>query len=169
MKWSRTDLIHMADAPMRFSEKLKFDASAFEGFDRINGLKDVTVNGTGYFENLNQRFHVDLRIEGIMIVPCAVSLEDVDVPFEVESEEVFSFDPCDDEDVHEVKKEILDLNPLVFQLILSQVPLKVVKEGIVYPKGNGWEVIREEDYLRSRSQKTDPRLAKLKEFKIEDD
>ena len=159
----------MAEMPMKFSEKLTFDASAFEGFDRINGLKDVYVDGTGFFENVNQRFHVELRIEGIMIVPCAVSLEDIDVPFEIETEEEFSFDPCDDEEVHVIKKEILDLNPLISQLILSQVPLKVVKEGIEYPKGDGWEVLKEEDYIKSKSRVTDPRLEKLKEFKIQDD
>lgn len=169
MKWSRADLIHIAEMPMKFSEKLNFDANAFESFDRINGLKDVYVDGTGYFENISQRFHVDLRIEGIMIVPCAVSCEDIDVPFEIETEEEFSFEPCDDEEVHVIKKEILDLNPLIFQLILSQVPLKVVKEGIEYPKGDGWEVLKEEDYIKSKSQVMDPRLEKLKEFKIQDD
>ena len=60
MKWSRADLIHIAEMPMKFSEKLNFDANAFESFDRINGLKDVYVDGTGYFENICQRFHVDL-------------------------------------------------------------------------------------------------------------
>ena len=73
------------------------------------------------------------------------------------------------EDLDYVKKEILDLNPLIFQLILSQVPLKVVKEVIEYPKGDGWEVLKEEDYIKSKSQVTDPRLEKLKEFKIQDD
>lgn len=169
MKWSRTDLIHMADSPVSFSERLSFDSSAFEGFDRISGLKDVTVNGIGSFENISQRFHVELKIEGTMIVPCAVSLEDIDVPFEIETEEEFSFEPCDDDEVHVIKKEILDLNPLIFQLILSQVPFKVVKEGVEYPKGDGWEVLKEEEYIKSKSRVTDPRLEKLKEFKIQDD
>ena len=50
-----------------------------------------------------------------------------------------------------------------------EVPLKVVKEGIKeYPKGDGWEVVKEEDYTKSKKDDIDPRLAKLKEFKLED-
>ena len=38
-----------------------------------------------------------------MIVPCSITLEDVEYDFHTKSLEVFSFDKVDDEDVHEVK------------------------------------------------------------------
>ena len=52
---------------------------------------------------------------------------------------------------------------------MMEVPLKIVKEGLTqYPKGDGWEVVKEEDYIKEKSKEIDPRLAKLKEFKLED-
>ena len=63
----------------------------------------------------------------------------------------------------------MELLPVVFQLILMEVPLKVVKEGIKeYPKGKDWEVVKEEDYQKEKRKEIDPRLAKLKEFKAEE-
>ena len=82
--------------------------------------------------------------------------------------EAFAFTKCDD-DVHEAKGDVIELLPVIFQLILMEVPLKIVKEGAVYPKGNGWEVMREETWQREKSSEIDPRLAKLKEFKVTDD
>ena len=98
-----------------------------------------------------------------MIVPCSITLEDVEYDFHTKSLEVFSFDKVDDEDVHEVKGDVVELLPVVFQLILMEVPLKVVKKGLKqYPKGDGWEVVKEEDYKKSEKKDIDPRLDKLK-------
>jgi len=34
-----------------------------------------------------------------------------------------------------------------------EVPLKIVKEGLTqYPKGDGWEVVKEEDYIKEKSK-----------------
>ena len=105
----------------------------------------------------------------MMIVPCSITLEDVEYDFHTKSLEVFSFEKTDDEDVHEVKGDVVELLPVIFQLIVMEVPMKIVKEGLTqYPKGDGWEVVKEEDYIKEKSKEIDPRLAKLKEFKLED-
>ena len=56
---------------------------------------------------------------------------------DVYNRQVFSFLPCEEAEVHVLKKDVLELYPVVFQLILAEVPLKVVKSGISYPKGEG--------------------------------
>ena len=67
------------------------------------------------------------------------------------------------------KGDVVELLPVIFQLILMEVPLKAVKPGIgEYPQGKGWKVIREEDLRKEKEQEIDPRLAKLREFKVED-
>ena len=137
--------------------------------NQIRGLQDVTVSGNVHYDTASERVFADLDIEGVMIVPCSITLEDVEYDFHTKSLEVFSFDKVDDEDVHEVKGDVVELLPVVFQLILMEVPLKVVKKGLKqYPKGDGWEVVKEEDYKKSKKKDIDPRLAKLKEFKVED-
>ena len=99
------------------------------------------------------------------MLPCALTLEEVDYPFEIESTEVFSFDkPSLDEDVHEVKKNIVDITPIIFQNIMAEVPLRVVKEGAkVKTEGEGWRIISTKEEVTDQ-EIIDPRLAKLKNY-----
>ena len=79
------------------------------------------------------------------------------------------FGNSEDPDVYPVLSNVLDTDPVVLRLIYQDIPLKVVREGILdYPKGDGWEVIREEDYARSKENRIDPRMAKLMELKTKD-
>ncbi|MBV1708810.1 MAG: DUF177 domain-containing protein [Erysipelothrix sp.] len=88
-------------------------------------------------------------------------------PLDTTAAEVFSFEKSDneDEDVEVVKGDVIELFELVYQLILMEAPLKVVKPDLKeYPKGDGWEVIKEEDYVAAKKSEIDPRLAKLKDY-----
>ena len=99
---------------------------------------------------------------------CSISNEDVLVGFEGNTSETYSFSDTEVEDIRVVKNEVIDLSESVFQTILFEVPLRVVKEGLSeYPKGDGWEVLKESDY-QNQEKPIDPRLAKLLEFKTED-
>lgn len=169
MKWSRAQLLQAEKCTIYFDETIDFGPEIFAKMNQIRGLQDVTVSGNVHYDTASERVFADLDIEGVMIVPCSITLEDVEYDFHTKSLEVFSFDKVDDEDVHEVKGDVVELLPVVFQLILMEVPLKVVKKGLKqYPKGDGWEVVKEEDYKKSEKKDIDPRLAKLKEFKVED-
>ena len=169
MKWSRAQLLQAENCTIYFDETIDFGPEIFAKMNQIRGLQDVTVSGNVHYDTASERVFADLDIEGVMIVPCSITLEDVEYDFHTKSLEVFSFDKVDDEDVHEVKGDVVELLPVVFQLILMEVPLKVVKKGLKqYPKGDGWEVVKEEDYTKSKNDDIDPRLAKLKEFKLED-
>ena len=139
MKWSRAELLQADKQTIDFTDTIAFDPAAFAKMHQIRGLQDVTVSGNIHYDTASERVFADLDIEGVMIVPCSITLE------------------------------VVELLPVIFQLILMEVPLKVVKEGIKeYPKGDGWEVVKEEDYTKSKKDDIDPRLAKLKEFKLED-
>ena len=75
-----------------FEEEITFPCEMFEKYAHINGLKDVIVSGTGNLDTRDKRLYVDLNIKGTMILPCALTLEDVYYPFDIDSTEVFSFD-----------------------------------------------------------------------------
>lgn len=170
MKWSRTEILQALNATITFDDSITFEPSAFSRMSQLKGLQDVTVSGNIHYEGHSDRVYADLDISGVMIVPCSITNEDVEYDFHTKSLETFAFDKSEDEDVHEAKGDVVELLPVIFQLILLEVPLKVVKEGITsYPKGDGWEVVKEEDYVKAEGKKLDPRLAKLKEFKIEED
>lgn len=169
MKWSKAELLQAPNVTIDFDDNLSFEPAVFAKMHQIRGLQDVTVSGNIHYDTESERVFADLEISGVMIVPCSISLDDVEYEFHTKSLEVFSFDKTNDEDVHEVKGDVVELLPVIFQLILMEVPLKVVKEGLKqYPKGDGWEVVKEEDYVKSKQNDIDPRLAKLKEFKLKD-
>lgn len=166
MKWSKTELYQHADEVLDFDEQLTFDKSAYAQIDRLRDIQDVRVQGEGRYDSTCQRFVVNMTIHGTMVVPCAITLEDVLVPLKTTATEVFAFEKSDEEDVHVVKGDVIELFDLVFQLILLEVPFKVVKPGLKdYPKGEGWEVMPEKQYRALKKSQEDPRLAKLKEYK----
>lgn len=148
-----------------FDEGLTFPSEMFEKYAHINNLKDILVHGTGNLDVKEKRLYVDMQITGIMLLPCALTLEEVEYPFTVYSTEVFSFEkPDPQEDVREVKKSIVDLTPAVFENIMLEVPMRVVKdEANIASEGKGWKMLdnaateKDDDYI-------DPRLAKLKEY-----
>lgn len=169
MKWSKAELLQAPNGTIELEDNLSFEPAVFAKMHQIRGLQDVTVSGNIHYDTECERVFAELDISGVMIVPCSISLEDVEYEFHTKSLEVFSFEKTNDEDVHEVKGDVVELLPVIFQLILMEVPLKVVKEGLKkYPKGDGWEVVKEEDYERAKRNDIDPRLAKLKEFKLKD-
>ena len=148
-----------------FEEGLTFPSELFDQYAQINDLKDIIVSGTGNLDLKDKRLYVDLNIKGTMILPCAMTLENVDYRFEINSTEVFAFDkPSALEDVHEVKKDIVDLTPVVFENIMLEVPMRVVKDDArIKSEGKGWKILdssasdKNEEYI-------DPRLAKLKDY-----
>jgi len=170
MKWSRSELERLGDNQLVIDEQVSFSAESLEKIGRLRELKDVQIVGKGYFDQNVERFYVDMTVTGEMVVPCAITLEDIHLPLDFVASESFSFDKVEeDEPVNEVHGEILDLLPIIFQLILMEVPWKAVKENLKeYPKGDGWEIVREEDFER-REKGLDPRLVKLKEFIPSDD
>ena len=63
-----------------------------------------------------------------------------------------------------MKKDIVDLTPVVFENIMLEVPMRVVKEDAnIKSEGKGWKILdsstseKDEEYI-------DPRLAKLKDY-----
>lgn len=165
MKWNIQWLLKQKNGEFKFSDELVFPKEVFLKFNNLLDLKNVYVEGNGRFVPKDRRLYVDLKIKGIMVLPCALTLEEVDYPFEIESTEVFSFDkPLPEEDIHEVKKNVVDITPIIFQNIMADVPLRVVKEGAeVKREGYGWKIISNKEEVTDQ-EIIDPRLAKLKDY-----
>ena len=165
LKWNLQWIIKQKDGCFHFDETLNFPPEMFHNLSQINGLKAIRVEGDGRLDMRNHQLYVDFQIHGLMILPCAISLEDVDYPFEIESSAIFAFyKPQENEEVIEVKRNTVDLTPVVFQEIMMEVPMRVVKEGAsLKTEGNGWKVLSEEDE-REDEDYIDPRLAKLKDY-----
>jgi len=154
---------------VEFAEGLEFSAEIFDNDSRINGLKDVEVKGRGYYQEDLDLFAVNAEIKGTMLVPCAVTLVELEYPFTAEMAVTYTFQAKSDDNQIQVKKKLVDLKPEIFQTIMLEVPLKVTADNINYKKGENWEVIKESDYQTEVEKQRDPRLLKLKDFKFEDE
>ncbi|MBR3840634.1 MAG: DUF177 domain-containing protein [Erysipelotrichales bacterium] len=166
MKFSRSELSKKGIEPFDFEESVTFPPEAFTSLSGLRGLKDVRVFGNAQFYVNEERLLVNFTVEGTMILPCALTNVDVDYPFSEEREVIFSFmkEKDVDDDIIEAKKGIADLMPVVFETIICEVPLKVVSPNAeIKRKGNGWELISDED-LANQTEEFDPRLAKLREL-----
>lgn len=111
-----------------------------------------------------------LHIKGEMILPCARTLVDVLFPFDIHTDEVYSVSPYYSEEdaeneVHEVKGEVLDLTPQIRENILLEVPFRVFSDDQeaqenVPTEGQGWEIVTEE----KEDDSIDPRMKKLEQL-----
>ena len=165
LKWNLQWIVKQKDGRFRFDETLSFPSEMFHQLSQINGLSDVHVTGHGRMDAKNRQLYVEFQAKGQMILPCAISLENVDYPFDIESSVTFAFyKPNDDEDVVEVKRDTADLTPVIFQEIMMEVPMRVVKKGATLKtEGQGWKVLNE-DEMNEEEDYIDPRLAKLKDY-----
>lgn len=170
MKFLRADLMAQAHVPIQFQESIAFDLSQFQkNHSSLRELKDVACEGLITYDLEHDTAIVHTTTTGTMVVACSITNEDVEYQFETSADDIYSFQPVDqDEDMIEVQGDVIDISKEVFQSILFEVPLYIVKPGIKeYPKGDGWEVLSEADY-QAQEKPLDPRLAKLREFKIEE-
>ena len=97
---------------------------------KVNG--DVTVN---YEENIE----LHLNVSGEFIIPCAITLDDVIVPFNTFIEEEINQNKLNDE-------FFLDLLDVLWENIVLEIPVRVVKEGVKSEDlhGEGWELVTKE-------------------------
>ncbi len=106
-----------------------------------------------------------------MICPCAVTLEDVEVPFQIDEEALVTYvekNDSEDEETYCLMEESEDIEDLLLSFILPEVPIKVVKKGeIEYPSGDGWKVMTEAEFEESRRQRRDPRWDALRDLQID--
>ena len=170
MKWTKAEMARWPQGRKDFEEEISFDPATFEKNGRLRNLENIVIRGTADYDYEEERLIVRYQVSGRMILPCSITLEDVVRDFTAEDVETFSFRKVtDDADVTEVKGDTIDLMPSVFATIMAEVPWIVHKEGLEeLPKGNGWEVLTEEQ-LHQGDKGIDPRLAKLLQYKPEED
>ncbi|PKR78522.1 hypothetical protein CEY16_01840 [Halalkalibacillus sediminis] len=168
-----------AQAPYSFSESV--DVSDLESMDNdIREISEVEINGEATAES--KLIAVRFQVTGQMILPCARTLKDVEYPFDFEAVEQFttvSYEASEENEIHFIDREVLDLTPFIKENILLEVPIRVFSEDSsvdqITADGNGWSLLEEDEHQeaqteetvdeeQSSEQKVDPRLSSLKEY-----
>lgn len=104
----------------------------------IRDIKNVHVNGNIRINDLDE-IEVDLSVTGEFVLPCAITLEDVTYEFNTNVEEnLGNFN-----DFYDKRQNALDILSLLWENIVSEVPIRVVKEGVSSQgiNGEGWELV----------------------------
>ena len=123
-------------------------------------LKNVKIIGSLSMEGKNH--YLECSINGIMVVPCSLTLKPVDYSFDIKVEGIL-------EDLFEEIGEIvknnqntIDILPIIWENILMEIPMKVVSDQTddVITSGNGWRLITNED----EKKEINPELEKLKDL-----
>ena len=119
---------------------VEFPKDFYQTLD-IRDIKDTKVTGEINI-TLEDDLELNLFVKGTFILPCAVTLEDVYHNFEVNIEEnLGKFD-----NFYKIGQNTIDILPFIWENIVSEVPIRVVKEGVEinYTSGDGWELVSEE-------------------------
>ncbi|WP_430786138.1 YceD family protein [Virgibacillus flavescens] len=142
------------------------DVSELETLNNdIREINLVYVKGYCYIQG--DKIISSFSIKGEMILPCARTLVDVPYPFNIHAEEVFTLSAYsgkeeEENEIHPISGETLDLTPHIKENILLEVPFRVfsndkeAEEQATF-KGNGWEFVSAEE----KQHTVDPRLKKL--------
>lgn len=124
-------------------------------------LKDVVVEGDLFLDSLDE-YQLSIEIHGIMILPCAITLQPVDYPFHIEVEGNV-YDLMNEIDENAKKSEnSIDIFPIIWENILMEIPLRVVAEDAkeVTMAGDGWRFVTDTETKKS----TNSELEKLKDL-----
>ncbi|HCT63259.1 MAG TPA: hypothetical protein DIC19_04075 [Erysipelotrichaceae bacterium] len=171
MKWAKRDILRIPMEGEEFQASLSFTEEAIPRYMNIRRIESVDVKAKLSYDAHSEVLLVDVDVKGKMILPCSISFQDVPHSFKTSSRLAFSFTQTDIEsDVIIVDGEELDFDPEILSLIWMEVPPRVISPKIKeLPQGEGWEVVSEEEFRRRKEEKIDPRLAKILEYKAQDD
>ena len=167
MKWSKNELFLNPDVELSFEQELVSEPSWFENLTHILDVTDIFLSGFIRYHAHSDMIQYHMQLTGNYVLPCAITLEKINLPFDLIEEDAMTVE----EAIQEINSFYsdstgVDLFPIAKQVILMEAPKKVIKKGLKeYPKGKGWEVVKED--MQAKDKQPDPRLAKFKDFKPE--
>lgn len=154
------DLIRLknnVDKVVEINDDVIFDSDLFKGTDLID-LKNVHVSGNFTKDSMND-IYLYLNVGGVMILPCAVTLEEVEHNFN------FIIDDKLENVLDELKNDkkienSIDILPIIWENILMEIPMRVVGPNAKLDKlkGDGWQ------FVTGEVNNVNPELEKLKDL-----
>ena len=145
MKFDLVRLQNGIDKEILIKEKYSFSKEELKQTE-ILSLDDLKIEGS-IKKNSLEELILSLTLDGIMILPCSITLKPVDYPFHIEIEE--TIEELEEEMGEKIKKDenTLDIFPIIWENILMEIPMKVTSKEAeqITLKGDGWELLKEEE------------------------
>ena len=130
---------------LNYSDTITIDKSVYENTD-IRNLSDVKVNA--HIKRVtDSSYNMSLIIDGVMTLPCSVTLKDVLYPFHIETGVRISNDDENLEEYVKIIQNSIDILPIIWQNIALEIPLKVVSDDVsdTPTSGDGWKLVSLDD------------------------
>lgn len=130
---------------LNYSDTITIDKSMYENTD-IRNLSDVKINA--HIKRVtDSSYNMSLIIDGVMTLPCSVTLKDVLYPFHIETEVKISNDDENLEEYVKIIQNSIDILPIIWQNIALEIPLKVVSDDVsdTPTSGDGWKLVSLDD------------------------
>lgn len=130
---------------LNYSDTITIDKSMYENTD-VRNLSDVKVNA--HIKRVtDSSYNMSLIIDGVMTLPCSVTLKDVLYPFHIETEVKISNDDENLEEYVKIIQNSIDILPIIWQNIALEIPLKVVSDDVsdTPTSGDGWKLVSLDD------------------------
>ncbi|GIN74388.1 DNA-binding protein [Bacillus sp. J14TS2] len=170
MKWTVSQLRNLRDTEEEINQKVDIKNELMNRNPDIREASLIEVKGNIQVDSERATFH--LQLNGHLVLPCSRTLVDTDYPIDIFSTEVFSLQRSEvpgediDEFVHEPENGVVDLLPVIEELILVDIPIQVFSEEALASakqSGKDWNVMTEDEYEaeKQKNKKVDPRLAGL--------
>ena len=121
----------------KYQEDLVFEEDVLKRIDLIKKVN--TLKASLELKVCHPFIVASLKLDGDLILLSSRSLKEVPYEFSVKIEEIMgNFDTF-----YNKNKNTLDILPLLWENIVSEVPIRVVKEGVRSQgiNGEGWELI----------------------------
>ena len=159
MNYDLVRLNNNIDKYINVNEVYSFNEEDFEGTDLLK-LENVKIEGE-IFKNSLGNIELDLNVEGVMVLPCAITLKPVNYPFNIQiSGEIEELMGNIEENSTNFQNSI-DILPIIWENILMEIPMRVVsdeaKDSNMTMEGEGWKFVTEEE------EKTSP-LSELMDY-----
>lgn len=127
-----------------FERDCTFSKDVLKGTDLLD-LKNVQVKGT--IDVQYDTYHIEATVSGIMVLPCSITLEEVNYPFSVIIDEDLDEQWETRQKKYRNYENSIDILPIIWENILMEIPMKVVSENAknIHLEGNGWRLIADGD------------------------
>lgn len=128
------------DSSINVDLKYDFTSDELKNTDLINC--NIHVKGEIY-KNVSSNLAINFIINGVMVLPCAITLKPVNYPFSIEiDDEIDEFI----DNFNENYQNTIDIFPIIWENILMEIPMRVVSEGAedIKLEGDGWRLITDE-------------------------
>ncbi len=136
-----TELINGSKKEIEINDTISFDKELCDKAGIID-FKTVSLIGSIYIDSLNL-YHLDIDVNGVMVLPCSITLKPVDYEFSFKIKEEYEEAELSNMTNDKKFENTIDILPIIWENIVLEIPLKVLSSDAYDTKleGDGWKLI----------------------------